>query len=123
QNPDPVQVTGLSLAPAGGEAELVIAMTGAPLRWSDFALENPSRVVIDITGARSDLPQTRFENLDRAAIGSVRTSQYSADVVRVVVDLKRPVSYSVSSDGEGLKLRLAVSEAFAPWSSGEAGSY
>src|SRR5690606_31371737 len=53
----------------------------------------------------------------------VRTSQYSADVVRVVVDLKRPVSYSVSSDGEGHKLRLAVSEAFAPWSSGEAGSY
>src|SRR5690606_32986355 len=94
-NPDPAQVTGLSLAPAGGEAELVVAMSGSAVRWSDFTLDNPSRVVLDITGARSALARTRFEGIDRAGIGSVRTSQYSADVVRVVVDLNRPVAYTV----------------------------
>ena len=117
-NPDPAQVTGLSLAPAGGEAELVVAMSGSAVRWSDFTLDNPSRVVLDITGARSALAQTRFEGIDRAGIGSVRTSQYSADVVRVVVDLERPVAYTVSSDAEGLKVRFQVTGAFAPWSSG-----
>ena len=66
-NPDPAQVTGLSLSPAGGEAELVVAMSGAAVRWSDFTLENPSRVVVDITGARNALPQSRFERIDRAA--------------------------------------------------------
>lgn len=117
-NPDPAQVTGLSLAPAGGEAELVVALSGTAAHWADFTLENPSRVVLDITGARSALTQTRFEGINRAGIGSVRTSQYSADVVRVVVDLERPVAYSVSSDAEGLKVRFQVAEAFAPWSSG-----
>ncbi|HEX6925338.1 MAG TPA: AMIN domain-containing protein [Longimicrobiaceae bacterium] len=123
QNPEPVRVTGLSLAPAEGEAELVVATRGGPVRWSDFTLENPFRVVLDIEGARSDLAQASFDNIDRAAIASVRTSQYSADVVRVVVDLERPVRYSVTSDVEGLRVRLAVAEAFAPWSSGSNGSY
>ena len=86
-NPDPAQVTGLSLTPAGGEAELVVAMSGSAVRWSDFTLDNPSRVVLDITGARNALSQSRFEGIDRAGIGSVRTSQYSADVVRVVIEL------------------------------------
>ena len=117
-NPDPAQVTGLSLTPAGGEAELVVAMSGSAVRWSDFTLDNPSRVVLDITGARNALSQSRFEGIDRAGIGSVRTSQYSADVVRVVIDLQRPVAYTVSSDAEGLKVRFQVADAFTPWSSG-----
>jgi type IV pilus assembly protein PilQ len=97
-------------------------MSGTAVRWSDFTLDNPSRVVLDITGARSALPKSRFEQIDRAGIASVRTSQYSADVVRVVVDLERPLSYQVSSSDEGLKLRFQVADAFAPWSSGEGGS-
>jgi type IV pilus assembly protein PilQ len=117
QNPDPAQVTGLSLAPSGGEAELVVAMSGSAVRWSDFTLDNPSRVVLDITGARSALPRTRFESIDRAGVGSVRTSQYSADVVRVVVDLDRSVPYTVTAGPEGLTVRFQVADAFAPWSS------
>src|SRR5690606_21484682 len=99
-------------------AELVVAMSGSAARWSDFTLDNPSRVVVDISGARSALARTRFDGIDRAGIGSVRTSQYSADVVRVVIDLDRPLGYSVSASPEGLRVRFRVAEAFAPWSSG-----
>lgn len=116
-NPEPAQVTGLSLSPAGGEAELVVAMSGSAVRWSDFTLDNPSRVVLDITGARSALPKSRYEEIDRAGVGSVRTSQYSADVVRVVVDLERAVAYKVSSGPEGLTIRFQVADEFSPWSS------
>ena len=116
-NPEPAQVTGLSLSPAGGEAELVVAMSGSAVRWSDFTLDNPSRVVLDITGARSALAKSRYEEIDRAGIGSVRTSQYSADVVRVVVDLERAVAYKVSSGPEGLTIRFQVAGEFSPWSS------
>lgn len=117
QNPSPAEVTGLSLVPAGGEAELVVAMRGTPERWTDFVLENPTRVVLDISGARTALPRTRFDAIDRAGIGSVRTSQYSADVVRVVVDLDRPLAYEVVHGPDGLSLRFAAAGAFAPWSS------
>ena len=117
QNPDPAQVTGLSLLPAGGQAELVVAMSGAAERWTDFVLENPPRVVLDISGARTALPRTSFDAIDRAGIGSVRTSQYSSDVVRVVVDLDRPLAYQVESGPDGLKLRFAAAGSFAPWSS------
>jgi type IV pilus assembly protein PilQ len=122
QGQDPAQVTGLSLSPAGGEAELVVAMSGSAVRWSDFTLADPSRVVLDITGARSALPKSRYEEIDRAGIGSVRTSQYSADVVRVVVDLDHAVPYTVNIGPKGLSLRFQVADEFSPWSSGAAAS-
>ena len=120
QGQDPAQVTGLSLSSAGGEAELVVAMSGSAVRWSDFTLADPSRVVLDITGARSALPKSRYEEIDRAGIGSVRTSQYSADVVRVVVDLDHAVPYTVNIGPKGLSLRFQVADEFSPWSSGAA---
>ena len=120
QNPDPARVTGLSLVPVGGEAELVVAMSGTPERWTDFILDNPSRVVVDISGARNALQRSNFEAIDRAGIGSVRTSQYSPDVVRVVVDLRRPLRYAVERGPDGLKLRFAEAGEFAPWTSGGA---
>ena len=44
-------VTGLSVVPGEGRAEVVIALSGA-VRVSDFTVAGPDRIVIDLTGAR-----------------------------------------------------------------------
>jgi type IV pilus assembly protein PilQ len=54
-------------------------------------------------------------------VRGVRTSQHSADVVRVVVDLDRDLPYTVTRVADGVRITLqSGAQAFAPWSSGAA---
>ncbi|HYJ79838.1 MAG TPA: AMIN domain-containing protein, partial [Longimicrobiaceae bacterium] len=114
----PGSVSGLRLEARGGRTELTVEISGGQVRWSDFALTGPARVVVDIQDARSDLPAPRYEGIDRGGVRGVRTSQHTADVVRVVVDLERETGYTVEQTEEGLRISLASgAQAFAPWTS------
>ncbi|MBV9773050.1 MAG: AMIN domain-containing protein, partial [Gemmatimonadetes bacterium] len=111
-------ITTLRLEPRGGRTELTIEVSG-DVRYTDFALSSPPRVVVDLQGARSGLSTDRFQGIDRGGVVAVRTNQHSPDVVRVVVDLQRAASYTVSRVPEGLRISIAGSpEGFEPWSSG-----
>ena len=115
-------VSALRLEGRDGRTELTVEITGGEVRWNDFTLSGPPRVVVDIQGARSDLPESRYDGLDRGGVRGVRTSQHAADVVRVVVDLSRDTRYTVARVPEGLRISLASGEtAFEAWSSGEGG--
>lgn len=114
-------VQALRLEARDGRTELTVQVTGGEVRWSDFALQGPARVVVDIQGARSDLSSGRFDGINRGGVRGVRTSQHSADVVRVVIDLDRDFPYTVTRSADGLRITLqSGSQAFAPWSSGAA---
>ena len=52
-------------------------------------------------GARQALPRDEFADVNRGGIQSIRTSQYSADVVRVVLVLKQKIGYTVARDPRG----------------------
>ncbi len=111
-------VTTLRLEPREGRAELTIEVAGE-VRWTDFPLSGPPRVVVDIAGARTALPSDRYQGIDRGGVTGLRTSQYEANVVRVVVDLARPANYTVTRVPEGLRISFAsAGGAFEPWSSG-----
>jgi type IV pilus assembly protein PilQ len=113
------RITGLRLEPNSGQTELTIQIDGSVVQWDDFTLHDPARIVIDVAGARSALPGERFERLNRGGISSVRVSQYSADVVRVVVDLERLGRYTVAPAPDGLRLSLSGSGGnFQAWSAG-----
>jgi type IV pilus assembly protein PilQ len=115
----PGSVSALRLEARDGRTELTVQVTGADVRWSDFALAGPPRVVVDLQGARSDLPSQRYEGIDRGGVRSVRTSQHDADVVRVVIDLDRDVRYTVTRVADGVKVTLeSGATAFQPWTSG-----
>jgi type IV pilus assembly protein PilQ len=119
--PDPgeatARVTGLRVAPAGSGTELVIEVAGPLETWTDAALANPARVVVDLPGTRASLVRSRFDGIDRGGIAGVRTSQYSDDAVRVVVDLQHPMPYTVTRAADGLHVRFdSRSESFSPWS-------
>ncbi len=118
------RVSGLQLSPAGGETELLISAQGGALqRWSDFTLDSPARVVVDIAGARNGMTRTRFDGLSRGGVSSIRTSQFSPDVVRIVIDLDRSLPYTVQPSPEGLRVRFSSGVmSFAPWSSSTGGA-
>jgi type IV pilus assembly protein PilQ len=116
-------VTTLRLEGRDGRTELTVEVTGGEVRWTDFALSGPARVVVDIAGARSELPGSRYEGLNRGGVRGVRTSQHTPDVVRVVLDLERETTYEVTRVPEGLRVSLRTGAAdFRPWSAGGRGA-
>jgi type IV pilus assembly protein PilQ len=116
-----VEVTGVRLVPSGGGPELTIELTGTA-GYSDFALDDPSRIVIDVDGASEGLPQARYV-VSRGGVAAIRFSQLSPGVVRIVVDLERAARYSVATVTEGIVLRLISGDtAFEPWSTTAAGA-
>lgn len=115
-------VTALRLEPRNGRTELTVGISGGSVRWTDFKLGDPPRVVLDIAGARSALSTSRYAGINRGGVAGVRTSQHTPDVVRIVVDLDRGSDYTVERVAAGIRLSFATqSTAFQPWTSGAAG--
>ncbi|HWK90304.1 MAG TPA: AMIN domain-containing protein [Longimicrobium sp.] len=114
-------VAALRLEARGGRTELTVEIAGGQARWTDFALDGPPRVVVDIEDATLDLPARRYEGLNRGGVLGVRTSQHAPDVVRVVLDLERGTEYRVERVDGGLRVTLSSgAAAFQAWSSGPA---
>lgn len=112
------RVTSLRLDPSAGRTELTIEVDGGAIEWTDFALSNPVRLVIDVSGARNALAADRYDAINRGGVLGVRASQYLDDVVRVVIDLDLESPYSVSRVPEGLRVAIdAGTGAFQPWNS------
>jgi type IV pilus assembly protein PilQ len=119
--PPPGSVSALRLEGRAGRTELTVQVSGGEVRWTDFALQGPARVVVDIQGARSDLSAPRYDGIDRGGVRGVRSSQHAADVVRLVLDLERELRYTVTRVPEGLRISLeSGAQPFQPWSSGAA---
>jgi type IV pilus assembly protein PilQ len=109
-------VTALSVVPADGRADVIIALSG-PVSVQDFTVEAPQRIVVDLSGARLTALDRRYDRKARGGILNIRMSQYRPDVVRVVLDLDVPHTYHVSHvDGE-VRISLATAEGFAAWHS------
>lgn len=111
-------VTEVAISPMAQHTSVLIAVEG-PVDYRDFLMEGPHRLVVDVMGSRHALPQDDFANLNRGGVLSIRTSQYSEDIVRVVLVLSDKVGYTVAPDARGLRINLdAQAGAFEPWSSG-----
>lgn len=108
-------VTALSVVPADDRTEVVIAVQGA-VSVTDFMLENPARLVIDLSGAKHALPRERFMGIDRGGVLAVRTSQYQPSVVRVVVELAYPVEYTLDQTNGAIRVSFPNhGDPFDPW--------
>jgi type IV pilus assembly protein PilQ len=117
----PGNVSALRLEGRAGRTELTVQVSGGEVRWTDFTLQGPPRVVVDIEGATSDLSAPRYDGIDRGGVKGVRSSQHAPDVVRLVVDLERDLRYTVTRVPEGIRISLeSGAQAFQPWSSGAA---
>ncbi|MCJ7628205.1 MAG: AMIN domain-containing protein, partial [Longimicrobiales bacterium] len=111
-------VTGLSVQPAPDRTEVVISMEGQP-EYRDFTMEGPSRLVVDLIGAQHALPRENFLDINRGGVRSIRTSQYSDEIVRVVIELDAVVGYQILQGDRALRVVLENQDGmFTPWSAG-----
>jgi type IV pilus assembly protein PilQ len=109
-------ITGLRVASASDRTEVVIHVDGN-VNVKDFALANPHRVVLDISGAKQGLA-LEFSDIRRGGVAGLRVGQYQRDIVRVVIDVTQRVNYRVEETADGISISFPNPEgSFEPWSS------
>jgi type IV pilus assembly protein PilQ len=96
----------VNLAQNGDQTQVNVIGSGK-LTYHVTRLQNPDRIVFDFTGA---LLKTSYRNIasNLDPVREVRLAQFTPEVSRMVIDLRQPAKYDVSSDGN------TVTVAFAP---------
>ena len=110
------QVTGVSLLPAPGRAEVVVGVRG-DVEVKDFVLRNPDRLVLDVSGARLAGISTSYDGVVRGGVKNIRYGQYQSDIVRVVIELDALKDYKVERTGDAVSVAFASDLTFLSWSS------
>ncbi|MGE5141966.1 MAG: AMIN domain-containing protein, partial [Acidobacteriota bacterium] len=93
--PESGEVTGVSVLPAPGKAEVVINVRGA-VQVRDFMLHAPDRVVVDVVGATLSTRGALYDGVNRGGVVNLRYSQSRPDVVRIVLDLDGAKEYKLA---------------------------
>jgi type IV pilus assembly protein PilQ len=112
-------VTGVSVLPSAGRADVVIAVDRS-VDVQDFVLEYaPYRIVLDLTGARLGIGSHFYDRVARGAITNVRYAQYKAGVVRVVIELDGAHKYDMTRDDNAVHIAVEGGDPkFAAWNTG-----
>ncbi len=119
EGPGSGEVTAVSLAPAAGKTEIVIAVRGA-VDVRDFLLSSPDRLVLDVVGAKlGGTTASLYDGLKRGGVLNLRYSQFRPDIVRVVVDLEGPQAYQVDRSTDAIRVSFGSGAPFQAWSSNE----
>jgi type IV pilus assembly protein PilQ len=113
-------VIALSVVPAAGRAEVVVAIDGA-VDVIDFTLDSPRRIVVDFRGATLGMPARFYDKVSRGGIINVRVAQTKPDIVRLVLDLDGPHEYSVVRGEKDVRIAVSGPDQFAAWHLGSAG--
>jgi len=113
------EVTGVSVQPSPGRADVVVNVRGA-VEVRDFMLENPSRLVLDIVGAKlKGNTSTVYDGIKRGGVVNLRYSQFSPTVVRVVMDLDRTMDYHIERVSDAVRVSFGTDQSFLAWSSND----
>ena len=86
----------------------VVLLGNGSMNYDVFELSNPERLVIDVKSV-SVLPGIGSRNVDgQEILSKVRVAQYQVapKIVRAVIDLNKKVGYSVSQEGNELRIHL-----------------
>ena len=94
------------LAEDAGKTEVVVLGSGH-LSYHVSRLANPDRVVLDFESAHLKTSDKNIaSNLD--PVRDIRLAQFTPEVSRVVIDLRQPARYTVSAEGNSVKLVFAA---------------
>lgn len=108
-------VTSLAIVPSLDRTEILVSVE-RPVEVRDFTMEGPNRLVLDVINAQHLLPQENYVGINRGGVRSVRSSQYSDDIVRIVVELNQLVEYTVEQYDGYVHISLANPFGnFEPW--------
>jgi type IV pilus assembly protein PilQ len=111
------EVTGVSVQPSPGRADVVINVRGA-VEVRDFVLDRPDRLVLDVVGARlKGNSASLYDGVRRGGVVNLRMSQFQPDVVRIVMELDRAKDYHLEHVADAIRVSFGTDESFLAWSS------
>jgi type IV pilus assembly protein PilQ len=111
------EVTGVSVQPSPGRADVIINVRGA-VDVRDFMLTSPNRLVLDVVGARLKGKQAGlYDGVKRGGVLNLRYSQFEPNVVRVVLELDRAMDYRVERVTDAIRVSFGTDQSFLAWSS------
>ena len=110
------EVKSLAVVSASGRAEVVIAVDNS-VSIQDFSLADPSRVILDLKGARLNAPTRLYDHVPRGGVTNLRVAQYRANTVRVVIDLDADHKYAVTRNANEVHVAIdaPAGQAFTAW--------
>src|SRR6185437_4816843 len=110
------EIKSLAVVSASGRAEVVIAVDNS-VSIQDFSLADPSRVVLDLKGAKLSAPTRLYDHVPRGGVTNIRVAQYRENTVRVVIDLDADHKYAVTRDANGVHVAIdaPAGAAFTAW--------
>jgi len=111
ENPQsPQKISGIDFKTGDNGEELLVIKSEGTITYKMFLLSNPSRLVIDIDN--SDVNGLKDFTPNGIFVKTVRVAQFSLTpmVVRVVLDLNKPVSRVPLSGDNGKTLTITLSE-------------
>ncbi len=109
------EILGLQSSSAKATTTLRLQGSGTPT-FTVYKLENPSRIVVDVVGTTLTAKLVRDENKAVWSVNSWAVGQVSAhtiaksrgNVVRFVVGLSRPSTYSVRANGKDVLVEVTA---------------
>jgi type IV pilus assembly protein PilQ len=101
-------VTSVRADSTSGNTRVVIQTDGVA-QFKDFTLTNPNRIIVDVIGVRSSVPNRVIE-VGATPVERVRVGQPGANVLRVVIDSKGVVPYRVDRNDDSLVVVVGESE-------------
>jgi type IV pilus assembly protein PilQ len=110
-------VTGVSVQPSPGRADVIINVRGA-VEVRDFMLNRPDRLVLDVVGARlKGNPGSLYDGVKRGGVLNVRYSQFERNVVRIVMELDGANDYHLERVTDAIRVSFGTDQSFLAWSS------
>ncbi|MBX3132144.1 MAG: AMIN domain-containing protein [Gemmatimonadaceae bacterium] len=108
-------VTAVRVVPGAGRADVILSFAGE-LEVSDFVLDGPARIVVDLRGATLQSRAPSYDRVNRAGIRNVRLGQFDTEVVRLVLDVDSPRRYEVTRTATEVRVSVFGADDFSPWS-------
>ena len=109
------RITGLTYAEESGQLAFTVKADGS-LRYQDFFLGNPDRLVIDFADVSSRSP-VRNLDVNNGPVRKARLAQFSASspkVARLVLDLSSRAPYRIVEGSDGVKILFGEGQAPTP---------
>src|ERR1043165_8754360 len=112
----PGEVTAVSVLPGPGSVNVVIDVRGG-VQVSDFTLKEPARLVVDVKGATLRTRGILYDRINRGGILNIRYSQFSPEIVRVVIELESLRDYRLEHADDAVRIAIGTDRGFTAWSS------
>jgi len=109
------KILGLTYAEEKGQLAFTVRADGS-LRYQDFFLGNPDRLVVDFADVASRSPVRNLE-VNNGPVRRARLAQFSASspkVARLVLDLSARAPYRIVEGSDGVKILFGEGEAPMP---------